>query len=73
MRDNEIIDSELGLLLAIRPLVREEEGRPTSTLVWSTFSQNRATGSLGLPVLDYTPKGGGSCLVASSCSTRAMM
>jgi hypothetical protein len=26
-----VIDSELRLLLAIRPMVREEEGRPPST------------------------------------------
>ena len=31
MRDLEVIDSELWLLLAIRQMVREEEGRPPST------------------------------------------
>jgi hypothetical protein len=31
MRDMEVIDSELRLLLAIRRMVREEEGRPPST------------------------------------------
>jgi hypothetical protein len=31
MRDIEVIDSELRLLLAIRHMVREEEGRPPST------------------------------------------
>jgi hypothetical protein len=31
MRDIEVIDSELRLLLAIRRMVREEEGRPPST------------------------------------------
>ena len=31
MRDIEVIDSELRLLLAIRNLVREVEGRPPST------------------------------------------
>jgi hypothetical protein len=31
MRDLEVIDSELRLLLAIRHMVREEEGRPPST------------------------------------------
>ena len=31
MRDIEVIDSELRLLLAIRHIVREEEGRPPST------------------------------------------
>jgi hypothetical protein len=31
MRDIEVIDSELRLLLAIRSMVREEEGRPPST------------------------------------------
>ena len=31
MRDIEIIDSELRLLLAIRRMVRESEGRPPST------------------------------------------
>ena len=31
MRDIEVIDSKLRLLLAIRRMVREEEGRPPST------------------------------------------
>jgi hypothetical protein len=31
MRDLEVIHSELRLLLAIRRMVREEEGRPPST------------------------------------------
>jgi hypothetical protein len=31
VRDIEIIDSELRLLLAIRPMVREQEGRTPST------------------------------------------
>ena len=31
MRDIEVIDSELRLLLAIRHMVREAEGRPPST------------------------------------------
>ena len=31
MRDIEVIDSELRLLLAIRRMVREEEGRTLST------------------------------------------
>lgn len=31
MRDLEVIDSELRLLLAIRHMAREEEGRPPST------------------------------------------
>jgi hypothetical protein len=31
MRDLEVIDSELPLLLVIRHMVREEEGRPPST------------------------------------------
>ena len=31
MRDLEVIDSELRLLLAIRHMVREEEGRPPGT------------------------------------------
>ena len=31
VRDIEVIDSELGLLLAIRHMVRDEEGRPPST------------------------------------------
>ena len=31
MRDNEIIDSELGLLLAIRHMAREAEGRTPNT------------------------------------------
>jgi hypothetical protein len=33
MRDPEVIDSELRLLLAIRRMVREEEGRPPSTVL----------------------------------------
>jgi hypothetical protein len=31
MRDSETIESELRLLLAIRQMVHEEEGRPPST------------------------------------------
>jgi hypothetical protein len=31
MRDLEVIDSELGLLLAIRPMAREAEGRTPNT------------------------------------------
>jgi len=31
MRDIEVIDSELRLLLAIRRMVREEQGRPPNT------------------------------------------
>ena len=31
MRDLDVIDAELRLLLAIRRMVREEEGRPPST------------------------------------------
>jgi hypothetical protein len=42
MRDIEVIDSELRLLLAIRRMVREEEGRPPSTAQIDALLEERA-------------------------------
>jgi len=42
MRDIETIDSQLGLLLAIRQMVREIEGRPPSTARIDALLDERA-------------------------------
>jgi hypothetical protein len=44
-RDLEVIDSELRLLLAIRRMVCEEEGRPPSTARIDELLDERADGS----------------------------
>jgi hypothetical protein len=43
MRDLEVIDSELRLLLAIRRMVREEEGRPPNTARIDALLDERAS------------------------------
>jgi hypothetical protein len=45
MRDLDTIDSELRLLLAIRHMVREEEGRPPSTARIDELLDERSAGS----------------------------
>jgi hypothetical protein len=45
MRDLDTIDSELRLLLAIRQMVREEEGRPPSTARIDELLDERSAGS----------------------------
>jgi hypothetical protein len=42
MRDLEVIDSELRLLLAIRHMVREEEGRPPGTAIDELLDERSA-------------------------------
>jgi hypothetical protein len=53
MRDIETIDSELRLLLAIRRMVREEEGRPPSTARMDELLDERS--SLLPPTPGETP------------------